>query len=121
MDDHKTSVAGEAAPAAEPGCYVICLGGSNVYALGGFTQSEAADALDWHQKRAEIESQLAQLAKYKRDAEAWEAVGKQRIAIDYEPRCGGAIQWHAHRGMECVVQDSPLDAVLSLAAQLEQK
>lgn len=106
------------APAAESGKWyadreVLPMGHGVLHQIryrGKLTDADLAAAADWLEKRSEIESQLA---KYKRAAEAWEAVRKHRIFI--------AIirgKWYAvsadTTGSHC---DDPADAVLSLAAR----
>lgn len=90
------------------------------------TQGDADDAAEWLENRAEIESQLAQLAKYKRDAEAWE---KDHRAMEAMERHSMSVvqcypDWRAcvmGRDHEGVIRASHLDAVLALAASLSQQ
>lgn len=66
------------APAAESGSLsaaYVQIGPSNRFCVFGFeSKADCARAIDWLSKRTEIESQLAKLAKYKRDADAVEFV-----------------------------------------------
>jgi len=83
------------------------------------TQGDADDAADWLNRRAEVE---AQLAKYKRDAEAWEKLERWKSEISYVPKAQQWAAWfYAGDATVCAHGDKPLDAVLALAAQLEQK
>jgi len=64
----------------------------------------------------------AQLAKYKRDAEAWEKLERWKSEISYVPKAQQWAAWfYAGDATVCAHGDKPLDAVLALAAQLEQK
>lgn len=85
---------------------------------------EGAKAVDG--VRLILESQLAQLAKYKRDAEAWE---KDHRAMEAMERHSMSVvqcypDWRAcvmGRDHEGVIRASHLDAVLALAASLSQQ
>lgn len=63
----------------------------------------------------------AQLAKYKRDAEAWEAVRKQRIAVELSRVDNVTFVAVASGGRGYRASESPTDAVLALAASLSQQ
>lgn len=95
------------------------------------TKEQSKDAADWLNRRAEIESQLAQLAKYKRDAEAWgkpnrdaEAVAAMRSKNISVVRLFHNATWEARHDVagfpytKSQPFSDPADAVLSLAAQL---
>lgn len=99
------------APAAESGK----VDERRVYG-GWLTESE----YQWLNRRAEIESQLAQLAAYKRGHEAWEAVKKWKIGIDlsHDGKDWVARGWRRDELLTPHASD-PVDAVLALAAKCD--
>jgi hypothetical protein len=105
---------------ASPGHNVITYGGR--FMCEGHAQAAAAVL---NNRDSLMETLESKLAKYKRDAEAWEAVrvggysvirelGREKYFIQL---CGISRDQYSHG--ESV--SDPVDAVLSLAAQLEQK